>query len=582
MSVSAGLRLAVARDVLSSHLASFVDARARTADRPKPSRESRLASVIATQHALLSGELSLAAVMNVVCRQAQELIGADSAGVAMSQGQALSYVAVVGPASMAIGSPLAPDGSLTGLALTTRKTLYSEDCFADPRVDDAVCRDANAQSMIAVPLRAGARSIGVLTACFAQPRAFDAQDVEILELMAGLVAAAVARAAEYDARQQLTEEREQAARTMEQQTEMLRLVFESAPQLIGVLQMEEDDLRHVAANPAVARLFQLPVEQILGRTSRELAESGEANILWKQKLQEAARTGVPVHFEYTATRGGKPRVMSGTVSALPLHPDEPHRRFAYVCEDITSRSELREQLSLSERMACVGRLAAGVAHEVNNPLAYVNSNTAFVVEELSSEEALADPARIADMRAALTDALGGVDRVVQIVRDLQTFVRSEDGLDGMLDLPFVVTRCISITHHETKLKAQVTPSLGVAPPVKGNEGQMAQVIAQLIVNAAQAIRSDGRPDLHHIRVTTGTTQNGDAFLEVSDDGEGMAPEVLKCAFEPFFTTRNEGPSTGMGLAVCRNIVQAHRGELTIRSEPDRGTTMRIELPSSIA
>lgn len=560
---------------------SLVDALPRTSERRVISRERRLASVIATQHEVLANELSINAVMNVVCRKVQELLLADSAGVAMVQGDALVYVAMTGPAASNLGIRLPVEGSLTGLALSTRQTLHSSDCAADDRVDAAACRRAGVRSVICVPLRTTSRSVGVLTASSSVVNAFEVEDIEILELMSGVVAAAIARASEYEAKKQLVDERERAARAMEQQTAMLRLVFDAAPQLIGVLQLEENAIRHLVVNPAMGRFFQRRPEELVGRTSAELGGSDEGLLPWKDKLGEAARSGLPIHFDYTRGTGAGAQLFSVTVAVLPSHPNEPHRRFAYVCDDVTDRSRLTDSLSLSERMACVGRLAAGVAHEVNNPLAYVNSNLAFVIEELQSTEALADPARLLDMKVALTDALGGVDRVVRIVRDLQTFVRSNDGLDGTVDLPFIVERCISLTHHETKLKSRVEVEPGLAPPVKGNEGQIAQVIVQLVVNAAQAMPRNGRPDGHLIRVVTGTTANGDAFVEVKDNGEGLTAEVMRRAFEPFFTTRGIGASTGIGLAVCRNIVEAHAGQISVQSVRGTGTTFRIELPSAI-
>lgn len=541
--------------------------------RPSSNRASRLASIIATQQEVLTAELSLKTVMSVVCAKSRELLHAESAGIAMFEDGALVYVAMSGPAMRGLGTRVAVDTSLTGLAFTTRQTLHSPDTERDVRVDLAACRTSQTRSMIAVPLRSGHKSLGVLSASSTRPHAFEPEDIEILELFAGVIGAAIARAAEFEAKRTLMEEREKAARTAEQQTAMLRLLFESAPQLIGVLQLEGADMRVVEINPAGAAFMGRERAEIVGRLSSELGSSAE----WVKRLNDARLSREPVRFNYTRGAGEAARVMAATVSALPFREGDAFPRFAYVCEDVTDKSRFEDQLALNERMACVGRLAGGVAHEMNNPLAYVNSNVAFVTEELKDPSFGADADRVADARDALADALGGVDRVVRIVRDLQTFVRAGDEVDGIVDVSDVLDRCVALIHNEIKHKAKLELRLSNAPIIRGNEGQLAHAAIQLLQNAAQAMPA-GAHGTKRITLRTGATASGGAFFEVEDEGVGMTPDVAKRIFEPFFTTRAIGAGMGLGLTVCRNIISAHGGSISVRTAPGAGTTMRVEFP----
>ncbi|MFL5321068.1 MAG: ATP-binding protein [Myxococcaceae bacterium] len=539
-------------------------------------REQRLASIIATQYDILTSGIDLEHVLAVIVDKAQRLTNAHGAVVELLEGDSLVYRATSGTVAPHLGQRVPAAQSLAGACLAAGTAMRCDDSETDARVNVAQCRTIHARSMLAVPL-VHERRIGVLKVLSPAVAAFDDEDVETVQLTAGIISAALLRAAELSARQQLLEERERNARMMEEQTAMLRVMFDHGPQLVGILQAEGAVLRYVTANPAVSSFFGIPAERIAGRTSAELGSPAETTRVWLDVLAEAARTGLTQRFEYTRGSDRDARVLACAATMLPGRANEKHARFAFVATEVTDRLRMRDQMAFSERMACVGRLAAGVAHEVNNPLAYASSNLQFVGQELETEKL--EGALLDEVRAAIADASNGVERVVHIVRDLQTFVRSNDELNGLVDLQHLAERCLTLTHNETKHRTQLVTDFGHTPLVNGNEGQLGQVMVQLVVNAVHAL--EGRPpERNQIVVRTGVAPDGRAVLEVQDNGVGIAADSQQRIFEPFFTTRPIGSAIGMGLTVCRNVVEAHGGEILVSSLPGVGATFRVLLPAA--
>ena len=248
-----------------------------------------------------------------------------------------------------------------------------------------------------------------------------------------------------------------------------------------------------------------------------------------------------------------------------------------VAIDLTERRKLETQLMLSERMVSIGTLAAGVAHEINNPLAYVVANLEFALREISGRGAAADP-MLAEVSEALHEARQGAERVRLIVRDLKAFSRPNEESVGAVDLHRVLESSINLSWNEIRHRARLVKEFKEVPLVDANEARLGQVFLNLLVNAAQAI-GEGAADRNEIRVSTGTTAEGRAVVEVRDSGGGMPPEVARRCFEPFFTTKAIGVGTGLGLAICHGIVQGLSGQIEVQTEPGRGTTFRVTLPA---
>lgn len=277
------------------------------------------------------------------------------------------------------------------------------------------------------------------------------------------------------------------------------------------------------------------------------------------------------------------------------------------CVDITERKQneinlrqMQAQLIQQEKMASVGQLAAGVAHEINNPLGFIASNLTTLgkyhqrIDEYLDvlETALLDysgrdwPAALtecrtklkidhirADLGELMQESLEGVERVKSIVTDLKSFSRSDDRLTTPVDLNRCVQTTLNIVRNEYKYVADLSLDLqDELPPVRGNSQQLGQVVANLVVNAAHAIDGHGRIIIKTWR------DNCDVLLSVSDTGTGILPEHLEQIFDPFFTTKESGKGTGLGLSICYDIIKKHQGKITVDSSSGQGSAFTVRLP----
>jgi PAS domain S-box-containing protein len=244
--------------------------------------------------------------------------------------------------------------------------------------------------------------------------------------------------------------------------------------------------------------------------------------------------------------------------------------------DVSDLKQMHAKLVLTERMASLGTLAGGVAHEINNPLSYILSNLRCLSEDLSALDATSGG--LAEARKLTAETLEGAERVRRIVQDLHTFARPRE-TRGPIDLHRVLDLAASIASSQIRFHARLVKDYGPIPLVQGDESRLGQVALNLIVNAAQAIPS-GRPQENEIRLVTRAEREGRVLLEVRDTGSGIPPEVRSRVFEPFFTTKPVGTGTGLGLSICHGIVTSLGGEITLDSETGRGTTLRVVLPAS--
>ena len=264
--------------------------------------------------------------------------------------------------------------------------------------------------------------------------------------------------------------------------------------------------------------------------------------------------------------------------------------------------EVQQQLVQSEKMASVGQLAAGVAHEINNPIGYINSNLSSLknyIDNLLALVAMYEKAEVIstnteqltqinafkqkiDLDFLKTDVLDlleesheGATRVKKIVQDLKDFSHLGGDDDWQwTNLHLGLESTLNIINSEIKYKAKIVKEFGNLPEVKCLPHQLNQVFMNLLVNAAHAIEKEGI-----ITLRTGT-ENDHAWVEISDTGKGIAPEHLSKIFDPFFTTKPVGIGTGLGLSVSYAIIKKHQGEIQLTSQLDQGTTFRIILPIS--
>jgi signal transduction histidine kinase/ActR/RegA family two-component response regulator len=259
--------------------------------------------------------------------------------------------------------------------------------------------------------------------------------------------------------------------------------------------------------------------------------------------------------------------------------------------DISERARLEKavldrdaHVVQNDRLASLGTLAAGVAHEINNPLTYVITNIGYVSERLAVlADDLAAPtgkpvgARMGEIREALAEAEEGAQRVRKIVRDLRTYSRGDDEQEKTVDIWRVLEWSVNMTMNEIRHRARLVKDLGPIPGVRGTDTRLGQVFINLLVNAAQAMAAGSTSD-NEIRISTMTDEDGRAVVCISDTGPGIAPDVLDHIFEPFFTTKPTGVGLGLGLFVCHGIIKSMGGTLTAESPPGAGATFVVTLP----
>ncbi|HVH44604.1 MAG TPA: ATP-binding protein [Labilithrix sp.] len=240
--------------------------------------------------------------------------------------------------------------------------------------------------------------------------------------------------------------------------------------------------------------------------------------------------------------------------------------------DVTEKRRLAARRAVvAERMASVGQLVASVAHEINNPLAYIDGNVEVVMEALENED------EAPELVTALADARAGVERIKVIVRDLRVLSRIDDETREPTDLHAVLEAALQMANNELRHHAQVIRELGTVPLVSANGVRLTQVFLNLLVNAAHALPV-GRASANTVTVRTSTSACGGARIEIEDTGTGIAPEHLERIFDPFFTTKQLGAGTGLGLSICKGIIDKLGGSIEVESRPGVGTTFTVELP----
>ncbi len=250
-----------------------------------------------------------------------------------------------------------------------------------------------------------------------------------------------------------------------------------------------------------------------------------------------------------------------------------------VANDVTERKKMQAQLLLNERMASVGTLAAGVAHEINNPLAYVLGNLTYLSEELiqcPTQDARFTAPQLQEYRTTLAEALDGARRVSDIIDNLKMFARTDDAWVGPVDVNKLLEVALNVTQSQSKYNIEIRRRFGKLPHAKGNHARMGQVFLHLILNALQALEhTENQPRI--LSVSTALCQEH-IVVQITDNGVGIPPKDISRVFDPFFTTRPVGLRTGLGLFVCHSTITSIGGTISVQSDPHQGTTFRIELP----
>jgi PAS domain S-box-containing protein len=351
-----------------------------------------------------------------------------------------------------------------------------------------------------------------------------------------------------------------------------RALIEGSPDGVVV----HRDERLVYANARFARLLGWPdAESMLGLRVIELVHPDDRAMVRERMRVLGDEDAIPYNEERLLRRDGS--VVTCSIGGVNVvFEGEPS--VAVIARDVTEQRAIQAQLAAADRMASLGALAAGVAHEINNPLT-------FVLLRLDAIAAQLDALRSGSMSAAGLDELAshlavardGADRVKRIVGDLRVFSRSYEDVHEAIDPRVPLELAIGMAAHEVKHRARLVREFADVPRVMASEGRLAQVFVNLLLNAAQAL-PETDPEGHEIRVRT-RAEDGDVVVEIEDTGPGIAAEHLAHIFEPFFTTKPVGIGTGLGLSICHGIITGLGGTIRLENGPI-GTRAVVRLPAT--
>jgi two-component system NtrC family sensor kinase len=314
------------------------------------------------------------------------------------------------------------------------------------------------------------------------------------------------------------------------------------------------------------------LEEVVGKPMLDFVVP-ESRDLIRSRMRQPINADVPELSEIRL------KTRDGSILVLEIAPAQ-HVTFdrkscrLIVGRDVTDRARLQQQLLIADRMASIGMLAAGVAHEVNNPLAYVLNNIEIAMRLL---EPLGDSTH--QTREVLEVALEGVDRIRTIVRDLLSLSRVDDVVIGPIDVLGVVESTLTLASKTISERAVLSFERHAVPLARGNVARLGQVLINLVTNALEAMPRSAR-DTNQLRIAVRPSNGGGVVIEVSDNGVGIQPENAARIFEPFFTTKAAGSGTGLGLAICQRLVTEMGGWIAFESTPQQGTTFRVTLAAA--
>ncbi len=434
--------------------------------------------------------------------------------------------------------------------------LATDEAFA-PWCEPAARRGYRACA--AFPLRRAGDVIGVMAIYAAESERFDADQIELLHGLVDDIGFKL-DALRTEAQRLLAE----SARRLSE--ERYRALVEQAADAIFLA--EADDTL-VEVNAAACEMTGYTRDELVGRKIAALLAPTQDGA---PRLLIGHPPGSRIAGERRLVRKDG-SIIDAELNAVVL----ANGRIQGYTRDITQRKLVQQQLILADRLASLGRLAAGVAHEINNPLTYVALN----VETIERAAANGPPstALLEEIHAAASEAREGAERVRAIVRSLGALSREDEGGVGSVDVHKVLDGAIRLTENNIRHRGRVVRQFEARRGVRGNDLRLSQVFVNLLVNAAAALR-DRTPEDNEIRVRT--YDEGDlVIVEVSDNGVGIAAEIIGRVFDPFFTTKPVGEGTGLGLSISHGIVSAFGGDISVESRPSEGTTFRVALVADI-
>ena len=536
-----------------------------------------LGAIIETQYEIASADLDVSRIMELIVQRTQTLTRADGAAILLIDGgQEMVYRAVSGVTEplLAIRMPMA--GSVSGECARTGEIVRCDDAETDALVNRTLARKTGVRSVLAVPLLYDRQVIGVLQQASRTANFFDERDVDTLRLMAGVLAAALGHAKEFEEKQCLISARTDALAELQASQERFRTAFECSA--VGMT-LTAADGRFTQANRALADMLGYTPEELTKISFQDIThpDDMEISIAAMGRLMRGEVRSFQIEKRYFHKSGALVWVLLGV--SVAHDPDGFPVHFVSQMVDITQRKraeaerqQLQVQLSQSSKMQALGQLVSGVAHELNNPLAAILGFSEILLQDCKDDET----------RESLSIIFGQAQRSRAIVRDLLSFVRHREGrVRAPTDMREMLDRVSrALVPAAVSTGATFDADLpGTYPTLDVDRSGLEQVFTNLVMNAIQAVGAGG-----HVRLSARTVRDR-LEIAVEDSGPGIPADVLPHIFEPFFTTKPVGEGTGLGLSVSLGIVEQHGGTLRAENRSHAeggGARFVVSLPLTIA
>src|SRR2546427_715475 len=497
---------------------------------------------------VLSDSLELDRIVEQVVRYAVRFLDAQGALLALlgdAPSDPLQIAAAEGTLAPLRGQKI--QGDDPGLVARSTGREHLELIRNSGAAPTVIVKGFDAAAAAAVPLRSHGIVIGTLIITDPKEGVFVPEDIRLLSTLATHAAVVIANARFFEMVRRAKEQWETA--------------FDALSEGIAVV---DDEGRVRRSNRALASLLNMPLQNVVGTPLGE-ALLGKPSAL--QELLAATRRGDrPAPLVARSERLGR----AVRVNAARIPGAATEQSIVVMVEDVTEQQALETQLVQSEKLAAVGQLVSGVAHELNNPLTSIVGLSEFLLEqkELGKKD-----------RGHLQVIHEQAERAGRIVRNLLTFARKGSAERVPVDLNDVIRRTLSLTAYDLKLKdITVERELsGALPDVFGDRHGLQQVVLNLLTNAAHAVAENPRERPRQITVSTWF--DGQVHLRVADTGPGISDEVAQSVFTPFFTTKEPGKGTGLGLSITYSIVESHGGQIALEPRgPRGGAAFRVDLP----
>ena len=500
---------------------------------------------------VLSSSLQLERIVDQVVRYAMRFLEAQGAVVALASeapDQPLRVAAAGGTLAPLVGHPIDPadPGLVARSVASERLELVRNSSGESIRLSPEIA----VQAAAAVPLRAHGVVVGALVVCDPRGGAFSPEDIRLLSTVATHAAVVLANSRFFELVRRAKEQWETA--------------FDALRDGLAVV---DEDGRVTRANRALGTLLQAPVPSVIG-LHLDQALMGESHPF--VELLDAARRGE--RRDPLTVRSPRLRRLL-RIDAARIPGDRPANNVVVLIEDVTDAQAMESQLIQSEKLAAVGQLVSGVAHELNNPLTSIAGLSEFLLDqkELGTHD-----------RGHLKVIHEQAERAGKIVGNLLTFARKGPAERTRVDLNDVLQRTLLLTSYDLKLKGvEVERDLARdLPDVLGDRHALQQVILNLLTNAGQAVAQN--PESRPRRVAVRTWFDGLVHVRVADSGPGIPDDVVPHLFTPFFTTKEPGQGTGLGLSITYSIIEGHGGHIAVERPPEGGAAFLVDLPPAPA